>query len=154
MNPIRWWHNHNRTQHIMCIFIKYILYTSCGHCWHPLAWLITYQQITLAILIHIMPMKYLSGCVPFCLCYILVLHEFTWRICSHSLAFYHCNWGNCTEMYSWFCKQSVHSSAASWSSGRVQDSGLGSRWSPGFNTLSVRLLVVPLSKALRAALLL
>ena len=42
----------------------------------------------------------------------------------------------------------------SWSSGRVQDSGLGSRSSPGFNTLSVRLLVVPLSKALHAALLL
>ena len=44
--------------------------------------------------------------------------------------------------------------AASWSSGRVQDSGLGSRSSPGFNTLPVRLLVVPLSKALHAALLL
>ena len=44
--------------------------------------------------------------------------------------------------------------AASWSSGRVQDSGLGSRSSPGFNTLLVRLLVVPLSKALHAALLL
>ena len=44
--------------------------------------------------------------------------------------------------------------AASWSSGRVQDLGLGSRSSPGFNTLPVRLLVVPLSKALHAALLL
>ena len=44
--------------------------------------------------------------------------------------------------------------SASWSSGRVQDSGLGSRSSPGFNTLPVRLLVVPLSKALHAALLL
>ena len=33
--------------------------------------------------------------------------------------------------------------AASWSSGRVQDSGLGSRSSPEFNTLPVRLLVVP-----------
>ena len=44
--------------------------------------------------------------------------------------------------------------AASWSSGRVQDSGLGSRSSPEFNTVSVRLLVVPLSKALHAALLL
>ena len=44
--------------------------------------------------------------------------------------------------------------AASWSSGRVQDSGLGSRSSPGFNTLPVQLLVVPLSKALHAALLL
>ena len=44
--------------------------------------------------------------------------------------------------------------AASWSSGRVQDSGLGSRSSPEFNTLPVRLLVVPLSKALHAALLL
>ena len=43
---------------------------------------------------------------------------------------------------------------ASWSSGRVQDSGLGSRSSPEFNTLLVRLLVVPLSKALHAALLL
>ena len=40
------------------------------------------------------------------------------------------------------------------SSGRVQDSGLGSRSSPEFNTLPVRLLVVPLSKALHAALLL
>ena len=36
-------------------------------------------------------------------------------------------------------------SAASWSSGRVQDSGLGSRSSSEFNTLLVRLLVVPLS---------
>ena len=44
--------------------------------------------------------------------------------------------------------------AASGSSGRVQDSGLGSRSSPEFNTLPVRLLVVPLSKALHAALLL
>ena len=44
--------------------------------------------------------------------------------------------------------------AASWSSGRVQDSGLGFRSSPEFNTLPVRLLVVPLSKALHAALLL
>ena len=43
---------------------------------------------------------------------------------------------------------------ASWSSGRVQDSGLGSRSSPEFNTLPVRLLVVPLSKALHTALLL
>ena len=43
---------------------------------------------------------------------------------------------------------------ASWSSGRVQDSELGSRSSPGFNTLPVRLLVVPLSKALHTALLL
>ena len=42
---------------------------------------------------------------------------------------------------------------ASWSSGRMQDSGLGSRSSPEFNTLLVRLLVVPLSKALHAALL-
>ena len=33
--------------------------------------------------------------------------------------------------------------AASWSSGRVQDSGLGSRSSPGFNTPPVRPLVVP-----------
>ena len=50
----------------------------------------------------------------------------------------------------------VHSSSwpASWSSGRVQDSGLGSRSSPGFNTLLLRLLVVHLSKALHAALLL
>ena len=48
----------------------------------------------------------------------------------------------------------VNIKAASWSSGRVQDSGLGSRSSSGFNTLPVRLLVVPLSKALRAALLL
>ena len=47
----------------------------------------------------------------------------------------------------------VHT-AASWSSGRVQDSGLRSRSSPGFNTLPVRLLVVPPSKALHAALLL
>ena len=39
----------------------------------------------------------------------------------------------------------------SWSSGRVQDSG--SRPSPGFNTLPVHWLVVPLSKALHAALL-
>ena len=45
-------------------------------------------------------------------------------------------------------------SFSSWSSGRVQDSGLGSRSSPEFNTLPVRLLVVPLSKALHAALLL
>ena len=44
--------------------------------------------------------------------------------------------------------------AASWSSGRVQDSGLGFRSSPESNTLPVRLLVVPLSKALHAALLL
>ena len=44
--------------------------------------------------------------------------------------------------------------AASWSSGKVQDSGLGSRSSLGFNTLLVRLLVVPLRKALHAALLL
>ena len=44
--------------------------------------------------------------------------------------------------------------AASWSSGRVRDSGSGSRSSPGFNTLPVRRLVVPLSKALHAALLL
>ena len=44
--------------------------------------------------------------------------------------------------------------AASWSSGRVQDSGLGSRSSPWFNTLPMRLLVVPLSKALHAILLL
>ena len=36
----------------------------------------------------------------------------------------------------------------------MQDSGLGSRSSPGFNTLPARLLVVPLSKALHAALLL
>ena len=43
---------------------------------------------------------------------------------------------------------------ASWSSGRVQDSGLRSRSSPEFNTLPVRLLVVPLSKALHTALLL
>ena len=43
---------------------------------------------------------------------------------------------------------------ASWSSGRVQDWGLGSRSSPGFNTLPVRLLVVPLSKALHTAFLL
>ena len=43
---------------------------------------------------------------------------------------------------------------ASWSSGRVLDSGLGSRSSPGFNTLLVRLLTVPLGKALHAALLL
>ena len=40
------------------------------------------------------------------------------------------------------------------SSRRVQDSGLGSRSSPGFHTLPMRLLVVPLSKALHAALLL
>ena len=40
------------------------------------------------------------------------------------------------------------------SSGRVQDSKLGYRSSPGFNTLPVRLLVVPLSKALHAASLL
>ena len=44
--------------------------------------------------------------------------------------------------------------AASWFGGRVQDSGLGSRSSPEFNTLPVRLLVVPLSKALNAVLLL
>ena len=43
---------------------------------------------------------------------------------------------------------------ASWSSGRVQDSGFGSRSSPEFDTLPVRLVVVPLSKALHAALLL
>ena len=36
----------------------------------------------------------------------------------------------------------------------MQDSGLGSRSSPGFNTLPVRLLVVSLSKSLHAALLL
>ena len=41
----------------------------------------------------------------------------------------------------------------SWSSGRVQDSGLVSRSNPGFNTLPVR-LGVPLGKALHAALLL
>ena len=40
------------------------------------------------------------------------------------------------------------------SSSRVQDSRLGSRSSPGFNTLPVRLLAVPLSKALHAASLL
>ena len=44
--------------------------------------------------------------------------------------------------------------AARWSNGGVQHSGLGSRLSPGFNTLPVRLLVVPLSKALQVALLL
>ena len=44
--------------------------------------------------------------------------------------------------------------AVSWSNGRVQDSRLGSRSSPGFNTLPVSLLIVPLSKALRAPLLL
>ena len=44
--------------------------------------------------------------------------------------------------------------AASWSGGRVQDSGLGSRSSSEFTTLPVRLLVVPLSKALHTALLL
>ena len=43
--------------------------------------------------------------------------------------------------------------AASWSSGRLQDSGSGSRSSLGFNTLPVHLIVVPLSKALHAALL-
>ena len=37
---------------------------------------------------------------------------------------------------------------------KPQDSGLGSRSSPWFNTLPVRPLVVPLSKALHAALLL
>ena len=52
----------------------------------------------------------------------------------------------------WFCL--ILFIYTSWSSGRVQDSGLGSRSSPGFNTLPVRLLVVPLSKALHAALLL
>ena len=36
-------------------------------------------------------------------------------------------------------------SAASWSSGRVQDPGSGSKSSPEFNTLPMRLLVVPLS---------
>ena len=41
----------------------------------------------------------------------------------------------------------------SWSSGRVQDSGLVSRSNPGFNTLPVR-LGVPLGKVLHAALLL
>ena len=44
--------------------------------------------------------------------------------------------------------------AASWSSAKVQDSGLGSRSKPEFNTLPMRLLVLPLSKALHAALLL
>ena len=47
-----------------------------------------------------------------------------------------------------------HPTTASWSSGKVLDSGLGSMSSPGFNTLPVRPLVVPLSKALCAALLL
>ena len=107
MNPIRWWHNHTRTKHIKCTFYNIHCKTSCGHCWYPLAWLVTYQHITLAIHIHIMPMKYINGCVVFCLCYNLVLRTFTWCICSHSLAFYHCNRGNCTEMYSWFCKLSV-----------------------------------------------
>ena len=50
--------------------------------------------------------------------------------------------------------KNIFFTAASWSSGRVQDSGLGSRSSPEFNTLPVRLLIVPLSKALHAALLL
>ena len=44
--------------------------------------------------------------------------------------------------------------AVSWSSGRVQDSGLGSRSSPGFNTLPLSQLVVPLSEALHTALFL
>ena len=48
----------------------------------------------------------------------------------------------------------VQEGTASWSSGRVQDPGLGSRSSPGFNTLPVCRLAVPLSKALHAALLL
>ena len=39
---------------------------------------------------------------------------------------------------------------ASWSSGRVQDSGSGFWSSPGFNTLLVHQLVVPLCKALYA----
>ena len=43
---------------------------------------------------------------------------------------------------------------ASWSNSRIQDSGLGSRGSPGLNTLLVRLFVVPLSKALHVALIL
>ena len=53
-----------------------------------------------------------------------------------------------------YCLILVWDLAASWSGGRVQDSGLGSRSSPEFNTLPVRLLVVPLSKALHAVLLL
>ena len=53
-----------------------------------------------------------------------------------------------------YCATSQYLFTASWSGGRVQDSGLGSRPSSGFNTLPVRLLVVPLSKALHAALLL
>ena len=44
--------------------------------------------------------------------------------------------------------------SASWSSGRVQDSGSGCRSSPEFSTLPVRRLVVPLSKALHTAMLL
>ena len=51
----------------------------------------------------------------------------------------------------WFTGELV-STAASWSSGRVQDSGLGSRSNPGFNTLPVRPLVVPPSKALQGTL--
>ena len=43
---------------------------------------------------------------------------------------------------------------ACWSSGGVQDSILGFKSSTGFNILPVRVLVVPLSKALHAALLL
>ena len=43
---------------------------------------------------------------------------------------------------------------ASWSSGRVVDSGWGCRSSPEFNTLPAGLLVVPQSKALHTALLL
>ena len=60
---------------------------------------------------------------------------------------------NIPTMYT-FISLTDNTIAASWSSGRVQDSGLGSRSSPEFNTLPVRLLVVPLSKALHAALLL
>ena len=78
--------------------------------------------------------------VPQDLCAIMTSAEYdhienvSWKCCK-------CNTASCTV-------------AASWSSGRVQDSGLGSRSSSEFNTLPVRLLVVPLSKALHAALLL
>ena len=81
---------------------------------------------------------------------------------SHNASFCNRNVHMCAH----FCVKMVHCGifvkcivglwlvAASWSSGRVQDSGLGSRSKPEFNTLPMRLLVLPLSKALHAALLL
>ena len=68
-------------------------------------------------------------------------------------------WVACNDLWPWpiFSRSfglDLENTAASWSSGKVQDSGLGSRSSLGFNNLPVRLLVVPLSEALHAALLL